>query len=58
MLDDFCFPYMTNIIENYDLFFSRLMNLLREKLNIDERKYEDIYSFLKNVIRDDISVAF
>lgn len=34
------------------------MNLLREKLNIDERKYEDIYSFLKNVIRDDISVAF
>lgn len=34
------------------------MNLLREKLNIDERKYEDIYSFTKNVIRDDISVAF
>lgn len=58
LLDDFCFPYMTNIIENYDLFFSRLMNLLREKLNIDERKYEDIYSFLKNVIMDDISVAF
>mgnify|MGYP000330994586 CR=1 FL=1 len=58
LLNDFCFPYMTNILENYDLFFSRLMNLLREKLKIDKKKYEDFYFFLKNVVRNDISVDF
>lgn len=34
------------------------MNLLREKLNIDKKKYEDFYFFLKNVVRNDIPVDF
>lgn len=58
LLNDFCFPYMANITENYDLFFDRLITLLRGKLNIDKKKYENFYSFLKNVVRNDISVDF